>query len=405
MWKWTFPKEIFKIIYNYLDSEDKEIFTRTWNNKNKVYSIDNEHLIYHSIKNKYRKRILYLQPYINLNYKITYKILKLGDLKLIKLFLKKNKDIFPPHSCDTSALSGNLAVVRFLYFQGFKITPRILKNSFKSGNYEIAEYFMKYFINTESKIDYDSLFPAAAESGNVNLIKMLMKLTGKKDYDLMPEAAKSGNLEMFHFMLPNCVNRNNSKIFYNGVKSGNLELVKEIKKNNFRDSRSPMNKSIRKRYFSIIEYLIDIGYKVGYIPDSVIKSQDIEMIRFLLNHKVDFYLYEVRYSAIKNLEKSYDFFMSIKPLEGNYIEKAIEKGYLNIIKIYYKHVKTFHRRSFLTAIKENKIDILMFMNKKTGDFGGIKQITRRGMDSLIFDYIVSNANVKVTKYNITFKKN
>jgi len=214
------------------------------------------------------------------------------NIDLMKYLIDKGADI-EGTTVDDLAYWGDLSLMKYLIDEKkVKFTDRILTQAAGSGNLELV----KYLIKKVAKIESDTV-RYAADSGNFELVKYLVDEGGEIDEHAVSRAAKSGNQELVEYL----VDRHgqiDDKALDNASKSGNLELVKylvqkgakidkEIKPTSV-FSIDPVNSAIRSGNAELVEYLVDtekMHMNRTYALYHALHSGSVPLVKYLVDKK------------------------------------------------------------------------------------------------------------------------
>jgi len=260
------------------------------------------------------------------------------------------------------------------------------------------DYYEKYANTSEknelNKIKYKTIL-YACKNGNLDIIKCLIENHGFKidNYDeTLQLASENGHLDIITYLNGISINNRNIEILYTACRMGHLKIIKSLVEcpndsirivNIHSDDNKALHLASEYDHLDIVSYLIEHGASVSADDDKALqvasKRGNIKIVKYLIDHGAGHRIdneYVLRYAResgfltfLNNLinddtkdtkDKVKQYFAYIDDINKNYMcngnleeykyilrnnalrinnefEKAIQGGYINIVKYLVEH--------------------------------------------------------------------
>lgn len=252
----------------------------------------------------------------------------------------------------------------------------LFQNACKSGNIKLIKYVMKYYNN----LNLDRGIIKACESGNLELVKYLSEIHTNKSMDWgngMIMACKSGNMELIEFISTHIdiINKDHVNVWYQGFmgacEKGHIEIVK----------------------FMLL-YLKDNNCEVFIrrgILSAACGSGNKEIVNLLIEQGwVKDFIYAAANAATNN------HFDILELLIDKCIENNINLNYGENTPFGHYHYESIGDEIFGGACYSGNINMVQYlMEKDIGDLKNGLLYACRGGHINIFNFLLDNINKTV----------
>jgi len=213
------------------------------------------------------------------NFDVMSTAIEMKDLNLVKYAYEHN--LYIDTSMDTLNLVNGLVGARVQALTRSTYIPETLT----SGNMEVFKFLMDKFEYGEAPLFH------ACTGGNIELVKLLMRMGHRRSDGCMVKCIQSNRLEILKLIhnLPGAWNCNDVPVYTNeSVKHGNLEICKFLIGLNLFNPRficdfHTLLKIIEHKDLYFIQWLYDHGLNIDLIYKAAISADAIECYEYLSN--------------------------------------------------------------------------------------------------------------------------
>ncbi len=259
-------------------------------------------------------KMLIEQYDIQVDEDLLYLAAKFSNLELYNLILSKDKDLKPEQlTLSHASLSGNRYLVELILSAGITPDRQTLCYAVQSRNLSLVNFLFDKFGHNHNS---DTL-NAAAESGHIDLVNLIINKNIIPDAETLNCAVKSGNLKIIKLI----------------KKSGNIKL------DNVLLSRLIIT-AAKCKHWTVAKYFISQIKPKG--------KNFIDLIKNMMIHGVDSRFIE---NQISNCPRQSLWVREIMVL----FLSAVERSYSRIIKLLLDPNKNYHQFIFFTQVTINQI--------------------------------------------------
>lgn len=209
--------------------------------------------------------------------------------------------------------SSKYTITKYLVEHGANVNYRdkkgntpLIKASL-NNNFDTIKYLIENGanINERNKNRKDAIVFATI-NGNLEIIKYLIEkgayVNGK---DLLRFATINGNLDIIKYLIQNGEDVNNytykyeNSLLENAISRGRFEIVKYFIESGVRPINYYLKIAINKKYFEIIEYLVDKCSDINCNDINLKDVFDVKIIKYLIKRGLDINKEDIMYNAIQ----------------------------------------------------------------------------------------------------------
>ena len=265
-----------------------------------------------------------------------------GYIDIIELLIEKGANTFD-YALRNAAEGGHFKILKMILNKGATITGPSIVAAVRNNHFEIIDFLIKNF--NFDKHMREIMF-AAAESGNMDILNLMIEKGCTYFNDAAFHAAKTGKIEIIKHLVEKGAEEFNH-IMYKAVYKGHIDIVKLMIEKGAKNFEKCLYISAECGYIDIVNLLIEQGAtKFDYALESAARGGELEIIKLLLTRGTSIEI------GTTNITRS--------------IENASEEGHTEIVKFFVEHFKgDIHvSKNSLYFAKEGKyFETVNYLNK------------------------------------------
>lgn len=291
-----------------------------------------------------------------------------------------------------AATLGDLQLIKYMHYNygGLCTNNFVMETAVMAGHVEIVQYL--YGLDTEIHDKY--LMHIALTNGSIDVVKYLHKHGVEiptDNFDMLKEITYNGHVSVFEYLHQNGVNIQSHliELLDVAIDTGHVSIVQYLCKNGavFNVSDQMLRNVICRRNFEMFKFLYDLYDKTNIyilLVDAVQRNH-LDITRYLL-------------------EQGDHINGDLIRLFG-YIEYVDTTEMIDILLEHNIDIRKCSNRIFKTPIKENNIDMILFLLEKEANISGqqycpLKDAASRNHTQIVRMILQYNKNYDLSGINV-----
>ncbi|KAF2077727.1 hypothetical protein CYY_000974 [Polysphondylium violaceum] len=316
----------------------------------------------------------------------------LGNFELVKMFLNMNQGDVTRLALENAMSQGHIEIVKYLYpltINNNNITFITLDSAAENGHIEIIQYISKQIKDKQSSTSFkrnlfnNIAFELAIINQHFEIVKFISQ-DSNFEYSskfAVDEASNNGDLDILVYLISNlCLHGSTNAIDF-AAANGHLQVIKFLVSKKYTGTKSAINIASEKGHLEVVKYLMQLKFQLtSYAGEWAAANGHFEIVKHI--YETELYKSESFLSSKKELSPMFLIGNSTTnhaAAEGHFeiveylfnrgivgtnlaIDQASANGHLEIVKLLSEQLKP---SSIEKAIERGYIEIVKWFHQQS----------------------------------------